>query len=212
MTREIRLQDIRDVVEFNGFWAERPNQARLIYEEDPNTGLWQLILTSSESGRQWRLGAYLDGHEGRAVLYEIPLRYRYGRYVEDDPDYDVTNDVIVHNIGEFEIRIPDEWRPKVVLRVLAVCGPGHPLMEPVWLGALPDGRYFALDCASGVYYFNRLDELENWVREQECPEGHERPTIHWWEWHIINNGQKAYSDYVQPSPEEVIEALRRHLL
>jgi hypothetical protein len=218
MTREIRLAGLTpDVITFNGFWAERPSRVRLTYEEEPNNGLWQLTLHDLESSRTWRFGAYLDGYENRRALYDIPLRYYYGRYIEDDPNYSnysVTNDVITRDdaIGsdDFVIRLPDEWRPKVVVRIQSICGAGHPLAEPVLLGTL-GSRYFALDCAGGLYYLNSLDELENWVRERECPEGHQHPTIHWWEWHIVRNGEVVHSEYSQPSPEEVIEALRRHL-
>jgi hypothetical protein len=211
MTREIRLQDIRDVVEFNGFWATKPSRVWLTYEEEQHTGLWQLILRDMESSRVWRFGAYIDGHEGRRTLYHLPLKYSYGVYVEDDPNYDVKNHVIEHD-DDFVIRLPDEWRPDVIIKIKAVCGVGYPLAEPVWLGLLPNGDFFALDCAGGLYRFSAFEELENWIREQECPEGHQHPTIHWWEWHIVRNGGVVHSEYVQPSPEEVINALRRHLL
>jgi len=212
--REIRLVGLtKDTIEFNGFWAASPPRARLIYEEEPNNGLWQLILYDLERPRTWRLGAYLDAYESRRTLYDMPLALHYGRYIDDRPDmqrYDITNSVIKDLGGEFVIDLPDQWRPDIVIRIPAICGARYPLAEPVLLGTL-DNRYFALDCASGLYEFETLDELTEWVRERECPEGHEYPVIHWWEWHVVRDGKVVHSEYVQPSPQEVIDALRRHL-
>jgi len=207
-------RNARDVFEFNGFWAATPSQVRLVYEEEPSNGLWQLILYDLKSPRSWRIGSYLDGYEGRRTLYDMTLAYYYGRYIDDSEEarrYDITNDVIEEWGGEFIVRLPDEWRPDVVIRIPALCGAGYPLAEPVYLGTDDQGRFYALDCAGGIHYFNSLDELEAWIREQECPEGHEYPVIHWWEWHITVDGKVVYSEYVQPSPQKVIDALRRHL-
>jgi hypothetical protein len=216
-TREIVLdkeRNSRDVIEFNAFWAATPERVRLVYEEEWQNGLWQLVLYDMKRpGKSWRLGAYLDAYESRRTLYDMPLVFHYGRYIDDRPDmqrYDITNSVIKDLGGEFVIDLPDQWRPDIVIRIPAICGAGYPLAEPVLLGTL-DNRYFALDCASGLYEFETLDELTEWVREQECPEGHEYPVIHWWEWHIVKNGEVVYSNYTQPSPQEVIDALRRHI-
>jgi hypothetical protein len=215
-TREIKLSDgqlTQDIIEFNGFWAATPSQVRLIYEEEPSNGLWQLILYDLKSPRSWRIGSYLDGYEGRRTLYDMTLALYYGRYIDDSEEarkYDVTNDVIRESGGVFVINLPDEWRPDVVIRIPALCGASYPLAEPVYIGMV-DNRYFALDCAAGLYEFATLDELETWIRERECPEGHEYPVIHWWEWHVVRGGEVVYSEYVQPSPQEVIDALRQNL-
>jgi hypothetical protein len=137
----------------------------------------------------------------------------YDRYVDDSErarNYDITNDIIRESGGEYIINLPDEWRPDVVIRIPALCGGRYPLAEPVYLG-VDQGRFYALDCAGGIYRFNALEELEAWVREQECPEGHKYPVIHWWEWHIVKSGEVVYSNYTQPSPQEVIDALRLHI-
>jgi hypothetical protein len=214
MTREIVLDkdDLRDVIEFNAFWAERPSRVRLVMEEERQNGLWQLVIYDLK-GSRWRLGAYIDGYEGRRTLYDMTLALYYDRYIDDSEEarkYDVTNDVIRKSSGEFIINLPDEWRPDVIIRIPALCGAGYPLAEPVFLGTL-DNRYFALDCAGGIHYFSSLDELEAWIRERECREGHEYPVIHWWEWHIVVDGKVVYSEYVQPSPEDVISAIRKYL-
>jgi len=215
-TREIvldRERNSRDVIEFNAFWAATPAQVRLVYEEEPSNGLWQLILYDLRRSRSWRLGAYIDGYENRRTLYNMVLAYHYGRYIDDSEEarkYDVTNSVIKDLGGEFVINLPDQWRPDIVIRIPAICGAGYPLAEPVVLGVL-DNRYFALDCASDLYEFETLDELTEWVKGQECPEGHTWPVIHWWEWHIFQNGKVVHSSYTQPSPQEVIDALHRYL-
>ena len=201
-TREIKLGNegrlTQDVIEFNGFWAASPRRVRLVFEVEENTGLWQLLIYDLERvGQSWRVGHYIDGYEGKRTLYDMTLALYYGRYIDDSEEarkYDVTNDVI----RESGIRIP------------ALCGASYPLAEPVYIGMV-DNRYFALDCAGGIQYFNTLDELEAWIREQECPEGHEHPVIHWWEWHLVRNGEVVYSEYVQPSPEDVVFAIRKYL-
>jgi hypothetical protein len=181
-TREIRLTGLtQDVIEFNGFWATTPAQVRLVYEEEGQNGLWQLTIYDMKRNQSWRIGSYIDGYEGRRTLYDIPLVFHYGRYIDDSEEakkYDVTNTIIGESGGEFLITLPDQWRPDVIIRIPAICGAGYPLAEPVLLGTL-DSHYFVLDCAAGLYRFNTLEELENWVREQECPEGHQYPVIHW---------------------------------
>jgi len=213
-TREIRPTGLtHDVIEFNGFWAASPPKARLIYEEEPNNGLWQLILYDLERPRSWRVGTYIDGYEGRRTLYDMMLARWYDKYIDDSEEarrYDITNDIIKEWGGEFIIRLPDEWRTEVEIRIPALCGAGYPLAEPVYMGAMRN-TFYALDCASGLYEFATLDDLVAWVREQECPEGHEYPVIHWWEWHIVKGGEVVHSEYVQPSPQDVIDALHRYL-
>jgi len=217
-TREIVLDmrhNAHDVFEFNGFWAATPSQVKLIYEEEPSNGLWQLILYDMKRpDKSWRVGSYIDGYEGKRTLYDMTLALYYGRYIDDSEEarkYDVTNDVIRESGGVFVINLPDEWRPDVVIRIPALCGARYPLAEPVYLGTDDQGRFYALDCAGGLYEFATLDDLMTWVRERECPEGHEYPVIHWWEWHITRNGEVVHSEYVQPSPQEVIDALRQNL-
>jgi len=217
-TREIKLGNegrlTQDVIEFNGFWAASPRRVRLVFEVEENTGLWQLLIYDLERvGQSWRVGHYIDGYEGKRTLYDMTLALYYGRYIDDSEEarkYDVTNDVIRESGGVFVINLPDEWRPDVVIRIPALCGASYPLAEPVYIGMV-DNRYFALDCAGGIQYFNTLDELEAWIRERECPEGHEYPVIHWWEWHLVRNGEVVYSEYVQPSPEDVVFAIRKYL-
>ena len=218
-TREIKLGNegrlTQDVIEFNGFWAASPRRVRLVFEVEENTGLWQLLIYDLERvGQSWRVGHYIDGYEGRRTLYDMTLALSYGGYIDDSEEarkYDVTKNIIWESGGVFVINLPDEWRPDVVIRIPALCGAGYPLAEPVYLGTIEQGHFYALDCAGGIQYFNTLDELEAWIREQECPEGHEYPVIHWWEWHITVDGKVVYSEYVQPSPQEVIDFLRRHL-
>ena len=216
-TREIVLDmrhNAHDVFEFNGFWAATPSQVKLIYEEEPSNGLWQLILYDMKRpDKSWRVGSYIDGYEGKRTLYDMTLALYYGRYIDDSEEarkYDVTNDVIRESGGVFVINLPDEWRPDVVIRIPALCGASYPLAEPVYIGMV-DNRYFALDCAAGLYEFATLDELETWIRERECPEGHQFPVIHWWEWHVVRGGEVVYSEYVQPSPEDVVFAIRKYL-
>jgi hypothetical protein len=215
-TRKIildRVHDARDVFEFNGFWAKKPSRVRLVMEEEGQTGLWQLVIYDLEGSKSWRLGAYIDGYEGRRTLYDMTLAYYYGRYIDDSEEarrYDITNDVIKEWGGEFIVRLPNEWRTEVEIRIPALCGAGYPLAEPVYLGTV-DNRYFALDCVADLYRFDTLEELEDWVKERKCPEGHEYPVIHWWEWHIVRNGEVVYSEYVQPAPQDVIKTLHQYL-
>jgi hypothetical protein len=215
-TREIKIEGrlTDDVIEFNGFWAASPSRVRLVFEVEENTGLWQLLIYDLERvGQSWRIGSYIDGYENRQAVHDVVLARYYDSYIDDSEDarrYDVTNRIITYGGGEFLITLPDEWRPDTIIHIPALCGAGYPLAEPVYLG-LMNNRFYALDCAGGIQYFNTLDELEAWVREQECPEGHQSPVIHWWEWHITVDGKVVYSDYIQPSPQEVIQFLRRHL-
>ena len=216
--REIRLGNegrlTQDVIEFNGFWAASPRRVRLVFEVEENTGLWQLLIYDLERvGQSWRVGHYIDGYENRQAVHDVVLARHYDSYIDDGEvarEYDVTNEIITRSGGEFLITLPDEWRPDTIIRIPALCGAGYPLAEPVYIGMV-DNRYFALDCAAGLYEFATLDELETWIREQECPEGHEYPVIHWWEWHVVRGGEVVFSEYVQPSPQKVIDALRRHL-
>ncbi len=61
MTREIVLDrdDLRDVIEFNAFWAERPSRVRLVMEEERQNGLWQLVIYDLKGSKSWRLARIL---------------------------------------------------------------------------------------------------------------------------------------------------------
>jgi len=213
-TRETVLgkDRMRDVIEFNEFWASTPAQVRLVYEEEPNNGLWQLILYDMRRPRSWRIGYYLDGYEGRRTLYDMVLTFYYGRYIDDSEQakrYSITNDIIRESGGMFVINLPDEWRPDVVIRIPTLCRVEHPLVRPVYIGTL-DSRFFVLDCASGIHYFDTLEELENWIREHECRQ-HETPIIHWYDWGILQGDATILYGYSEPTVDEVIQFLRQNL-
>ncbi len=215
MTREIVLDrdDLRDVIEFNAFWAERPSRVRLVMEEERQNGLWQLVIYDLKGSKSWRLGAYIDGYEGRRTLYDMTLALYYGRYIDDSEEarkYDVTNDVIRKSSGEFIINLPDEWRPDVVIRIPALCGAGHPLLEPV-IFFFMDGKYHILDCLSGIHVHTFFEEVERWVKEHECKQ-HDRPIIHWYEWGILQDDATILYGYSEPTADEVIQFLRRNLI
>jgi len=42
-------------------------------EEERQNGLWQLVIYDLKGSKSWRLGAYIDGYEGRRTLYDMTL-------------------------------------------------------------------------------------------------------------------------------------------
>jgi hypothetical protein len=210
-TREIELSGLHDVLTLNDFIARRPDRVRLIFEEEPNNGLWQISILNLEGKGLWQLGAYIDGYENRRTLYSKTLRLSWGDYIdEDNASYDIKSHIIRFEGDYIVINLPDEWRPDVVIRANTLCGWGHPLLEPV-IFFFMDGKYHVLNCLSGIHALGSFEEVERWVREHVCPEPHERPTIHWIDWYIIKGGGEFIAGYAEPTPDEVIEALRQYL-
>jgi len=62
----------------------------------------------------------------------------------------------------------------IIIAAPQICGHRSPLLEPVYIWRDAAGRWF-----------EKIEELEDWINEQKCPEGHDRPLIHRAEWYII---------------------------
>jgi len=205
---EIELS-IHDTLALNDFIARRPDRVRLVFEEEPNNGLWQISILA-EGKRSWQLGAYIDGYENRRTLYSKSLRLNWGDYIdEDNAYYDIKSHIITFEGDYIVINLPDEWRPDYVIRAKRLCGWGHPLLEPV-IFFFMDGKYHVLNCLSGIHTFYALEEVESWVREHECRQ-HREPVIHWYDWGILQDGRTILYGYSEPTADEVIQFLRQNL-
>jgi hypothetical protein len=205
------LSGMRDLLAINDFIARRPVRVRLVLEEEEQNGLWQLLFYNLESAKMWQVGHYIDGYEDRRVAYDKRLLMGWNGYYEDDfGKYDIKSYVIKLEGDYIVINLPDEWRPDYVVKTKRLCGYGFPLLEPVYF-TVYDGEYLVLNCLHGLHSFNSFDEVENWIREQECKQ-HEAPIIHWYDWGIIlHDGRTMFHGYSEPTADEVIQFLRRHL-
>ena len=206
---EIELSGLRDILVLNDFIARKPERVKLVMEEEPSNGLWQISLLGPDS--YWQIGSYIDGYENRRTLYSKSLRLNWGDYIDEENElYDLKSHIIRFEGGYIVINLPDEWRPDVIIRAKRLCGWGHPLLEPVVFFNM-DGKYHVLDCLSGIHTLGTFEDVERWVRERVCPEPHERQIIHWIDWFIAKGDGKFIAGYAEPTPDEVIEALRQYL-
>jgi len=162
-------------------------------------------------GRRWSVGSYLDGYEDREVLYDVEAVLDWGGYVNvkaEESPY-----VFWLKGGDIYIALPHEGRAEVVFTAPRLCGNGHPLLEPVYIWRR-GARLYVLDCAGGWHEFENMEQLEEWVHGLKCPEGHKKPTIHWTEWFVVTSPDRweMVRGVGEPSPDEVISFIRRHLL
>ena len=209
-TREIELSDLRSILVVNDLVARRPMRIRVVLEEEGQNGLWQLSLYDLESAKIWQVGYYIDGYEGRRVIYDKTLLMGWDGYYEDDGGkYDVKSYVIKLEGDYIVVNLPDEWRPDYVIRAKRLCGYGFPLLEPVYF-AVYNSEYLVLDCLHGLRRFNTLKELEGWVKELECKQ-HETPIIHWYDWGVLQDDATILYGYSEPTADEVIQFLRQNL-
>jgi len=209
-TREIELSKLHDILALNDFIARRPDRVRLVFEEEPNNGLWQISILDLEGKRSWQLGAYIDGYENRRTLYSKSLRLNWGDYIdEDNAFYDIKSHIITFEGDYIVVNLPDEWRPDYVIRAKRLCGYGFPLLEPVYF-AVYNSEYLVLNCLHGLHRFNTLKELEGWVKEQECRQ-HREPVIHWYDWGVLQDDATILYGYSEPTADEVIQFLRQNL-
>lgn len=211
MTREIQLTRFNDVVYVNAFIARRPKLGRLVYKTSELAGLWQLDLEDLERGGRWSVGYYIDGAEDRKIVYDVAVRLTWGGYVNEELDGAYVLWLRDDNIN---IALPHEYDAKITITAPRVCGNGNALLEPVYIWR--SLYYHALNCASGLYAFKTLEELENWIREQRCTEGHN--VIHWLEWYVLPEDvewgdaiRRAAAGRPNPTPDDVILLVRKHL-
>jgi hypothetical protein len=209
-TREIELNELRDVLALNDFIARRPQRVKLVMEEEGQNGLWQISILDLGAGSIWQIGSYIDGYEGRRVIYNKTLLMGWDGYYEDDGGkYDVKSYVIKLEGDYIVINLPDEWRPDYIVKTRRLCGYGFPLLEPVYF-TVYNGEYLVLNCLHGLYRFSSFDEVASWVKEQECKQ-HETPIIHWYDWGIMQDDATILYGYGEPTADEVIQFLRQNL-
>ena len=207
-TREIELGELRDVLTLNDFIARKPIKVKLVLEEAEQNGLWQLSLYDLESTKTWQVGYYIDGYEDRRAIHKTLIMGWSGYYEYDAGTYDVKSYVIKLEGDHIVINLPDEWRPDYIIRAKRLCGYGFPLLEPVYFTIL-DGEYIVLNCLHGLHRFDTFGEVERWIKEQECRQ-HSEPIIHWYDWYVMKGGE-LIEGYAEPTPDEVVEMLRRYL-
>jgi hypothetical protein len=213
-----------DVVNINAFIAARPGRARVTYKTSRLAGLWQLDLEDLEDGERWAVGYYIDGFEDKTVEYDVYIKLDWGGYVDEELGRRLgrTPYVIWPRGGLIFVALPHEHEADVVFTAPRVCGHGDILSEPVFIWRDIVGRFRVLECASGLYKFEALDELEGWLNEQKRAEEHGHDVIYWLEWYVIPgtiSGEDEWSSALMravlgkrnPSPNDVVELVRKHL-
>jgi len=196
-TQKQVLNRFSDVIGINAFIATT-NEARLVYKVSKLTGLWQLDLIAEE---KWTIGHYVDGLEDRSIEYDVFVkRHRHG--------YVVTDYVVRWQNGFIFVTLPNERQKEVVIVAPQICGRHDPLQEPIYIWRDTSGQYYVLDCANKLYKFKTLSDLENWIKK-------EMPQREWYvipgisgkeEWNTVIRKAKSY---YRPSPDEVVEIIRR---
>jgi hypothetical protein len=199
------------VININAFIAAHPKRARAVFMTSRQTGLWQLDLTS-ERGR-WTVGHYVDG---LAVEHDIKMKLDWGGYVNEEHRSYYTPYVLWLEDDRIHIALPHKYEAHTVITAPQICGHRSPLLEPVYMWRDAADRFRVLECAGGLYRFEKIEELEDWINEQRCPEGHDRPLIHWVEWYVIGtvNDNEEWLDvvkrpgYYDPSSSDVMELVK----
>ena len=221
----VALNKFDDVVSLNAFVAVRPLRARIVYKTSRLAGLWQLDLEDMESeGRRWTAGYYVDGFEDRSIKHDVYIKLDWGGYVDEELNRRLgyTPYVVRPKGGLIFVALPNEHEADVVFTAPQVCGRGDVLNEPVFIWRNIVGHFCVLECASGLYKFEGLDELESWLNEQKRTEERGRELLHWPEWYVIpgtTSGEDEWSSALKhavsgghdPSPSDVMELVRKHL-
>jgi hypothetical protein len=221
-TQEIQITKFGDVVNLNAFIAVHPDRARAVFMTSRQTGLWQLDLMTE--GHQWTVGHYIEGLEDRSVEHDVKIKLSWGGYVNEELDEKLhyTPYVLWLKYNHIHVALPHEYEARTIITAPQICGHGSPLLEPVYIWRDVAGRFHILECAGGLYDFETFKELEDWVNEQRCPEGHNKPLIHWLDWYVISDivssgeewtavVRRAVRGRFNPTPDDVIELAHRLL-
>jgi len=216
-TTMVALDTFNDVVNLNVFVAVRPVRARVAYKTSRLAGLWQLDLEDLDNGERWTLGYYIDDFEDKTIKYDVYIKLDWGGYVDEELDRRLTSYVVRPKGGLIFVALPHEREADVVFTAPQVCGRDNGL-NPVFIWRDIIGHFRVLECASGLYGFESLDELESWLNEQKRVDG----LLHWPEWYVIPgivSGEDKWNSTLKhavpgghdPSPSDVMELVRKHL-
>jgi hypothetical protein len=206
------------VISINAFVAAHPDRARAVFTTSRHTGLWQLDLVS-DRGR-WTVGHYVDGLEDVAVEHDVKMKLDWGGYVNEEHRSHYTPYVLWLEDDRIHVALPHKYEARTTITAPQICGHRSPLLEPVYIWRDAAGRFRVLECAGGLYRFEKIEELEDWINGQRCPEGRDKPLIHRAEWHIIpyvnvedwsDVVRRARPGYYDPSPSDVAEPVKRSI-
>lgn len=82
------------------------------------------------------------------------------------------------------IALPHKYEVRIIIAAPQICGHRSPLLEPVYIWRDAAGYFRVLECAGGLYRFEKIEELEDWINKR-CPEGRDKPLIYRAEWYVI---------------------------
>ena len=164
------------------------------------------------------MGHYVDGLEDVAVEHDVKIKLNWGGY-EEHKSY-CKSYVLWLEDNRIYVVFPHKYEARAIITAPQICSHRSPLLELVYIWRDAAGCFRVLDCASGLYRFEKIEELEDWINEQRCPEGHDKPLIHRAEWYVIpyvnvedwsDVVRRARPGYYDPSPSDVAELVKRSI-
>ena len=146
------------VININTFVAAYPDRARAVFTTSRHTGLLQLDLVS-DRGR-WTAGHYVDGLEDVAVEHDVKIKLNWGGYVNEEHKSYCTPYVLWLEDNRIHVALPHKYEVRAIITAPQICGHRSPLLEPVYIWHDAAGRFRVLDCASGLYRFEKIGGLD----------------------------------------------------